>query len=137
MLQSTGSRCTGFNSCGLWAELPSSMQDLSGPGTEPVSLILQGGFLTTGRPEKPLYLCILDPPLPHLPCGSAQPCISSHLDSCGSLRIKVQTPQPDTSHCSPSRCIHTLNLCAPPTLDSFLSLVYPTGLLALQGPGKR
>ena len=57
---------------------------------------LQGRFLTTGPPEKALYLHVLNLPLPHLPCGSAQPCISSHPDSCGSLQIKAQTPQPDT-----------------------------------------
>ena len=34
-------------SCGSRAQLSHSMWDLSGPGIEPVSLVLQGGFLTT------------------------------------------------------------------------------------------
>ena len=32
------------------------MRDLPGPGVEPVSLALQGGFFTTGPPEKPQFL---------------------------------------------------------------------------------
>ena len=43
-----------FSSCGTWAQLPRGMLDLSRPGMEPVSPALQGGFLTTGPPGKPL-----------------------------------------------------------------------------------
>ena len=65
LLWSTGSRCTGFSSCGsralehrlsscgTWAQLLHSMWDLPGPGLEPVSLALAGGFLTTAPPGKP------------------------------------------------------------------------------------
>ena len=39
--------------CGAWAqELPCSMWDLLGPGTEPSSPALEGRFLTTVPPEK-------------------------------------------------------------------------------------
>ena len=114
------------------------MQDLPGPGTEPVSLTLQGRFLTTGPPEKPLYLCILNPPLPHLPCGSAQPCISSHLDSCGSLWIKAQTPQPDTWVTALPPVAFTPQTCVPhPCWTHFCPWCIPRRLLAIQGPGKR
>ena len=34
----------------------SAVWDLLGPGVEPVSPALQGGFLTTGPPEKPLVV---------------------------------------------------------------------------------
>ena len=66
LLQSTGSRHTGFSSCGSWAlerrlsscgaqaELLRSTWDLPGPGLEPVSSALAGGFLTTAPPGKPI-----------------------------------------------------------------------------------
>ena len=44
LLQSTGSRCAGFSSCGVWAELLRGMWDLPGPGLEPVSPALAGRF---------------------------------------------------------------------------------------------
>ena len=43
---------SGFRGCGTWAWLPRSMSDLPGPGIEPVSSVLAGGFLTTGPPGK-------------------------------------------------------------------------------------
>ena len=59
LLRSTGSRCAGFSSCGTWALLLRSMWDLRGPGFEPVSPALAGGFLTTAPPGKSLF-CFLD-----------------------------------------------------------------------------
>ena len=63
LLWSTGSRCAGFSSCGSqvlelsscgpWAWLLRGMWDLPGPGLEPVSPALAGGFLTTAPPGKP------------------------------------------------------------------------------------
>ena len=65
LLQSTGSRCVGFSSCGLQAlacrlsscgtraQLLRGMWDLPGPGLQPVSPALAGGFLTTAPPGKP------------------------------------------------------------------------------------
>ena len=65
LLQSTGSRCTGFSSCGSRAlehrlsscgartQLLQGMWDLPGPGLEPMSHALAGGFLTTASPGKP------------------------------------------------------------------------------------
>ena len=65
LLRSTGSRCTGFSSCGsralerrlsscgAWAQLLHGMWDLPGPGLEPVSPALAGRFLTTVPPGKP------------------------------------------------------------------------------------
>ena len=64
LLQSTGSRRTGFSSCGTWAperrlsscgaqaEWLRGMWDLPGPGLEPVSPALAGRFLTTAPPGK-------------------------------------------------------------------------------------
>ena len=43
----------GLSSCGSWAQLPCGMWNLPGPGIEPVSPALAGGFLTTGPPGKP------------------------------------------------------------------------------------
>ena len=45
------------------AQLPLSMQDLPGPGMEPVSLALQGGFLTTGPQESPVFIYLAAPGL--------------------------------------------------------------------------
>ena len=66
LLRSTGSRHAGFSSCGSWALecrlsscgpwalLLRGMWDLPGPGLEPVSPALAGGFLTTVPPGKSL-----------------------------------------------------------------------------------
>ena len=43
-----------FSSCGTRALLLHGMWDLPGPGLEPVSLALAGGFLTTEPPRKSL-----------------------------------------------------------------------------------
>ena len=40
--------------CGMW--------DLPGPGLEPVTPALAGGFLTTAPPGKPLHYCFLTAP---------------------------------------------------------------------------
>ena len=65
LVRSTGSRHVGFSSCGTWAlerRLSScsaralslrGMWDFLGPGIEPVSPTLAGGFLTTVLPGKP------------------------------------------------------------------------------------
>ena len=50
--QSTGFRRAGFSSCGTGAQLLHGMWDLPGPGLEPVSPALAGGFLTTAPPRK-------------------------------------------------------------------------------------
>ena len=42
-----------LSSCGAGAELLRGMRDLPGPGLEPVSPALAGGFLTTAPPGKP------------------------------------------------------------------------------------
>ena len=42
-----------LSSCGAQAQLLRSMWDLPGPGLEPVSPALAGGFLTTAPPGKP------------------------------------------------------------------------------------
>ena len=47
----------GFsNCCGAQASLPCGMWDPPGPGIEPVFHALQGRFLTTGLPMKPLFI---------------------------------------------------------------------------------
>ena len=48
-----------LSSCGSRAQLLHSMWDLPGPGLEPVSPALAGGFLTTAPPGKPLNLMFL------------------------------------------------------------------------------
>ena len=52
LLLSTGSRRTGFSSCGTWALLLCGIWDLPGPGLEPVSPALAGRFSTTVPPGK-------------------------------------------------------------------------------------
>ena len=71
LLRSMGSRRAAFSSCGTraqqlwltgsraqaqqlwhWAQLLRNMWDLPGPGIEPLSPVLAGGFLTTAPPEK-------------------------------------------------------------------------------------
>ena len=66
MLWSTGSRCTGFSSCGsralerrlgsrgVRARVLYGMRDLPGTGLKPVSPALAGSFLTTVPRGKPL-----------------------------------------------------------------------------------
>ena len=56
LLRSTGSRHAGFSSCSTRAQLLRGMWDLPGPGIEPVSPALAGGFLTTAPPGSPGYL---------------------------------------------------------------------------------
>ena len=49
---STGLRVR-LSSCSSWASLANSMWDLSGPGVNPVSSALAGGFFANGPLEKP------------------------------------------------------------------------------------
>ena len=54
----------GLSSCGTPAQLPRGMWDLPGPGIEPMSPALAGGFFTTGPPWKfsdlfLAYICLL------------------------------------------------------------------------------
>ena len=44
-----------LSNCGSRAQLLRGMWDLPGPGLEPVSHALAGGFLTTAPPEKPCW----------------------------------------------------------------------------------
>ena len=70
LLRSTGSRHLGFSSCGswalerrlsscgTWAQLLRGMWDLPGPGLEPLSPALAGGFptpATSGKPKIRIY----------------------------------------------------------------------------------
>ena len=55
-LWSGGSRHTGFSSCSSQAVLLHDTWDLPGPGTEPMSSALAGGFFTTEPPGKSLIL---------------------------------------------------------------------------------
>ena len=62
-LSSCGSRALEcrLSSCGARAQLLRGMWDLPGPGLEPVSPALAGGFLTTappGKPQKQIFLNI-------------------------------------------------------------------------------
>ena len=57
-LSSCGSRALEhrLSSCGTRAQLLRGVWDLPGPGLEPVSPALTGGFLTTAPPGKPQFL---------------------------------------------------------------------------------
>ena len=64
LLQSSGSRHTGFGSCGTRPQWSWGMWDLPGPGIKPVSPSLAGGFLSTEPPGKPnrvffFFLCCI------------------------------------------------------------------------------
>ena len=91
LLQSTGSRRTGFSSCGsralerrlsscgARAQLLRGMWDLPGPGLEPVSPALAGGFLTTMPPGKSLYLYFYHTPGNSLKAGELLvDCVNSY-----------------------------------------------------------
>ena len=45
-----------LSNCGSWVQLLRGMWDLPGPGLEPASPALAGGFLTTAPPGKPLHV---------------------------------------------------------------------------------
>ena len=56
-----GSRARVLSSCGMQAYLPAACGILVyKPGIKPVSLALEGGFLTTGPPRKSLYFILFD-----------------------------------------------------------------------------
>ena len=57
LLRSADSSRTGFSSCGALVLLLLGMWDLPGPGLEPVSPALAGGFLTTAPPGKSPVCC--------------------------------------------------------------------------------
>ena len=59
-LSSCGSRALNrrLSSCGAQAQLLHGVWDLPGPGFEPVSPALAGGFLTTVSPGKSLPICL-------------------------------------------------------------------------------
>ena len=93
LLRSTGSRHAGFrscgsralehrlSSCGARALLLRGMWELPGPGLEPLSPALAGGFLTTVPPGKPGAWSLGLP---------------------GSKRTRAQVPQPQ-NHPAPKR----------------------------------
>ena len=58
LLQNTGTRSMGFSRCDTRAYLLHGMQDLPGPGIEPISPVLVDGFLSTGSPGKS-WFCFL------------------------------------------------------------------------------
>lgn len=55
LLCCTGSRTLGLSSCDAWPQMPGGMWDLPGPGMEPMSPALAGGFLTPGPQGSPLH----------------------------------------------------------------------------------
>ena len=88
LLWSTGSRCMGFSSCGLWALecrlsscgaralLLPGMWDPPRPGLEPVSPAVAGGFLTSAPPGKTrnIISCLVQA-MPHSPASYIQGCV--------------------------------------------------------------
>ena len=51
--------CTGLSSCGAWLSCPAACWILvTRPGIKPVSLALEGGFITTGPAGKSLSLTL-------------------------------------------------------------------------------
>ena len=61
-LSSCGSRALEhrLSSCGTWAQLLCGMWDLPGPGIEPMSPALAGGFLTTVPPGKSYHVTLYE-----------------------------------------------------------------------------
>ena len=66
LLQSTGSRCLGFSTCGTRAQqlwlgglITPRHVGSSRPGLEPISPALAGRFLTTAPPGKSLLPCLI------------------------------------------------------------------------------
>ena len=55
LLQSTGSRHTGFSNCGIWAQLFRGTWNLPRPGIQPVCPELTGRFLSTLPPGKSYF----------------------------------------------------------------------------------
>ena len=70
--QGVGSRLLGISSCGTWTELPLSRWGLPGPGIQPMSPALAGGFLTPDHQgnlgSSFLIRCSSFPSLPPLSC---------------------------------------------------------------------
>jgi len=67
-LQLAGPRARGLCRCRAQAELTRGMWDPPGPGIEPVSSALAGGFPTTGLPGKSKKTCF------QLNCDTIQRC---------------------------------------------------------------
>ena len=59
LLCSTGFRRAGFSGCGTQAYLLCGLWDLPGPGIEPMSPAMAGGFLSTVPPGKSIYFPFL------------------------------------------------------------------------------
>ena len=64
----TGFRFLGLSSCGSQAQLPHGIWNLPGPGIEPVSPPLAGGFLTIGSLGKSLIYLLRFEFFPPLRC---------------------------------------------------------------------
>ena len=58
LLWNNGSKVLGLSYCGTLALLLCCMWDLPGPGIQPMSPALVGGFLTTRTPRKPLSMLL-------------------------------------------------------------------------------
>ena len=58
-LQSMGSRCSGFSSCGAQAQLVCGMWDLPRPGIKPLSLHQQADSLLLGHQGSPALSALL------------------------------------------------------------------------------
>ena len=58
-MQASVATAQGFSSGGSQTQLAYGLWDLPGPGIEPVSLPLHGGFLTTGSPAKPSNIILV------------------------------------------------------------------------------
>ena len=82
LLQSMGSRCTGLSSCGMQAWLLRGMWDLPGPGLEPVSPALAGGFLTTASPGKPYFWAFYSVLLINVSVFRPVPCCFGYYSFC-------------------------------------------------------
>ena len=102
LLRSTGSRRVGFSSCGspalehrlsscgAWAYLLRCMWDLPGPGIEPVTPALAGGFLTTAPPGKPrdvIFGCSCQDVCVRSSVGYCFPCAHPNKQSVGTVRM--------------------------------------------------
>ena len=88
-----------LSNCGSQAQLLHGMWDLPGPGLEPVSPALAGGFLTTAPPVKPRkYDFLCDSLYPPFPSPSFNQSLSRKAFATGSAHLPSFTTAVDETH---------------------------------------
>ena len=123
LLQSTGSRCTGFSvaavhglsNCDTRALLLHGMWNLPRSGIKPVSPALAGGFFTTEPPGKPaeMTFAFQKPILSHITCLKwAHPLVETLSVICGSI-FSTSHSCDIHSHLLLKQCVAEMHACQP------------------------